>query len=178
MTADTTFALEHIEGGAGCYDLWLQAVSWPSGRAHRAPEAVASPRCWPFRSRFVSKKRARKRGNLYMIDNLAHECTRTHATRPGHTPERQLWSATDNVRLPCRFIGQQCTCRWSATTVSPCIQISDEIISSPGHLKFTLTLRSNQASSPMTLRLRRGGKEVEKGVDRPQVAGGKSSGGV
>ena len=46
------------------------------------------------------------------------------------------------------------------------------------HLKFTLTLRSNQASSPMTLRLRRGGKEVEKGVDRPQVVGGKSSGGV
>ena len=48
----------------------------------------------------------------------------------------------------------------------------------PRHLKFTLTLRSNQASSPMTLRLRRGGKEVEKGVGRPQVAGGKSSGRV
>ena len=162
----------------GCYGWWLQVVSWPSGGAHRASEVVASPWWRPFRSRFALKKRARKRGNLYMIDNLAHECTRTHATRPGHTPERQLWSATDNVRLPCRFIGQQCTCRWSATTVSPCIQISDESSRLPRHLKFTLTLRSNQASSPMTLRLRRGGKEVEKGVDRPQVAGGKSSGGV
>jgi hypothetical protein len=30
----------------------------------------------------------------------------------------------------------------------------------------------------MTLRLQRGGKEVEKGVGRPQAAGGKSSGGV
>ena len=35
------------------------------------------------------------------------------------------------MRLPCRFLGQQCTCRWSAATVSPRIQISDEIISSP-----------------------------------------------
>ena len=35
------------------------------------------------------------------------------------------------MRLPCHFPGQQCTCRWSAATVSPRIQISDEIISSP-----------------------------------------------
>ena len=40
------------------------------------------------------------------------------------------------------------------------------------------TPRKTKATSPMTLRLRRGGKEVEKGVDRPQVVGGKSSGGV
>ena len=37
------------------------------------------------------------------------------------------------------------------------------------------TPRRTKATSPMTLRLRRGGKEVEKGVGRPQVAGGKSS---
>ena len=40
------------------------------------------------------------------------------------------------------------------------------------------TPRRTKATSPMTLRLRRGEKEVEKGVGRPQVAGGKSSGGV
>ena len=40
------------------------------------------------------------------------------------------------------------------------------------------TPRKTKATSPMTLRLRRGGKEVEKGVGRPHVAGGKSSGGV
>ena len=54
----------------GCYDWWLRVVSWPSGGAHRAPEAVASPRWWPFRSRFALKKRARKRGNLSMADTL------------------------------------------------------------------------------------------------------------
>ena len=40
------------------------------------------------------------------------------------------------------------------------------------------TPRKTKATSPMTLRLRQGEKEVEKGVGRPQVAGGKSSGGV
>ena len=35
------------------------------------------------------------------------------------------------MRLPCHFPGQQRTCRWSVATVSPRIQISDEIISSP-----------------------------------------------
>ena len=40
------------------------------------------------------------------------------------------------------------------------------------------TPRRTKATSPMTLRLRWGGKDVEKGVGRPQVVGGKSSGGV
>jgi len=33
------------------------------------------------------------------------------------------------MRLPCRFLGQQHACRWSAASVSPRIQISDEIVS-------------------------------------------------
>ena len=37
------------------------------------------------------------------------------------------------------------------------------------------TPRRTKAPSPITLRLRWGGKEVEKGVGRPQVAAGKSS---
>ena len=36
------------------------------------------------------------------------------------------------------------------------------------------TPRRTKAPSPITLRLRRGGKEVEKGVGRPQVAGGRA----
>ena len=54
----------------GCYDWWLQVVSWPSGGAHRASEVVASPWWRPFRSRFALKKRARKRGNLLIADTL------------------------------------------------------------------------------------------------------------
>ena len=75
----------------GCYDWRLQVVSWPSGGAHRAPEAVASPRWRPFRSRFAFKKRARKRGNLSMADTLrtnVQQCTQ-HAL---DTPQNDIFS--------------------------------------------------------------------------------------
>ena len=42
----------------------------------------------------------------------------------------------------------------------------------------TTTPKRTKATSPKTLWLRWAGKEVEKGVGRPQVVGGKSSGGV
>jgi hypothetical protein len=178
LTADATFALEHTEEGAGCYGWRLQAVSWPSGGARRASEVVASPQCRPFRGRFVAQKRARKRGNLSIIDNV-----RTNAQQ--HTQHAQDTPQNDS----CGQLQTMCDCPavFSASSVHASGQrrpfrraFKSQMRSSrlPGHLKVTLTLRSNQASSPMTLRLRRRGKEVEKGVDRPQVAGGKSSGGV
>ena len=139
---------------------------------------VASPQCRPFRGRFVAQKRARKRGNLSIIDNV-----RTNAQQ--HTQHAQDTPQNDS----CGQLQTMCDCPavFSASSVHASGQrrpfrraFKSQMRSSrlPGHLKVTLTLRSNQASSPMTLRLRRRGKEVEKGVDRPQVAGGKSSGGV
>ena len=75
----------------GCYDWWLQVVSWPSGEAHRASEVVASPWWRPFRSRFALKKRARKRGNLLIADTLrtnVQQCTQ-HAL---DTPQNDIFS--------------------------------------------------------------------------------------
>ena len=67
------------------------------------------------------------------------------------------------MRLSCRYLGQQRACRWSAATVSPRIQISDEIISSPGHLKFTLTTRStNHAKRDHNYLMRDYGSNVKK----------------
>ena len=75
----------------GCYDWWLQVVSWPSGGPHRASEVVASPWWRPFRSRFALKKRARKRGNLLIADTLrtnVQQCTQ-HAL---DTPQNDIFS--------------------------------------------------------------------------------------
>ena len=99
MTADATFALEHTEEGAGCYGWRLQAVSWPSGGARRASEVVASPQCRPFRGRFVAQKRARKRGNLSIIDNV-----RTNAQQ--HTQHAQDTPQNDS----CGQLQTKCDC--------------------------------------------------------------------
>ena len=87
----------HLKFTLGCYDWRLQAVSWPSGGAHRAPEAVASPRRWTFRSRFVFKTWARKRGNLSMSDK-----TRTNVQQhTQHAPDALQSDSCSQLRTIC-----------------------------------------------------------------------------
>jgi hypothetical protein len=61
---------------------------------------------------------------------MADDTRTTIQQRTQHAPDAPQTDSCSQVRvirLPCRFPGQQCTCRWSAATVSPRIQISATI---------------------------------------------------
>jgi hypothetical protein len=130
----------------GCYDWWLRVVSWPSGGAHRAPEAVASPRWWPFRSRFALKKRARKRGNLLIADTL-----RTNIQQhTQHAPDSLQNDSCSQLRTICDrpavFLASSMRAGGQRRPFRRAFKSQMRSSRLVGVLKFTLVVRSDHAS--------------------------------
>ena len=130
----------------GCYDWWLRVVSWPSRGAHRAPEAVASPRWWSFRSRSALKKRARKRGNLSIADMLrtnVQQCTQ-HAL---DTPQNDIFSQLRTIcDCPAVFLASSMRAGGQRRPFRHAFKSQMRSSRLVGVLKFTLVVRSDHAS--------------------------------
>ena len=146
LTPFPTFARGHAEWGA-CYRGWrLRAVGWPGGWRQAASGEVRSAGCWRNGGRFITQILSRKRGNLSMADD-----TRTTTQqRTQHAPVAPHNDSCSQLRVIC-----DCPAVFSASSVHAGGQrrpfrhaFKSQMRSSrlPGHLKFTLALRSNQAS--------------------------------
>ena len=166
LTPFPTFARGHAEWGA-CYRGWrLRAVGWPGGWRQAASGGVRSAGCWRNGGRFITQILSRKRGNLSMADD-----TRTTTQqRTQHAPVAPHNDSCSQLRVI-----YDCPAVFSASSVHAGGQrrpfrhaFKSQMRSSrlPGHLKFTLALRSNQASwgaprvAPTPVRLKGQGKWV------------------
>ena len=146
LTPHPTFARGRTQWGACYCGWWLRAVGWPGGWRQAAAGGVRSAGCWRNGDRFNAQILSRKRGNLSIADD-----TRTNIQqRTQHTPDAPENGSCSHLRVIC-----DCPAIFPASSVLAGGQrrpfrraFKSRMRSSrlPGHLKFTLALRSNQAS--------------------------------